>query len=134
MEIKAVIDPTTDEAFIATNSYTEEQRTMTGKEIGDQLGFYSSLFTPDQLSELAKGNDVEQEVPSGMFADMYTKAEELEGVSIPASTLFVDDDGVKEKCSGLGVKVVCFGGGDCCLYVRMKKIIPPKPVFKVCCA
>jgi len=65
---------------------------MTGSEIGDQLGFYSSLFTPDQLSELAKCNDVEQEVPSGMFAGMYIKVEELaEGRSKLASSCAHND-------------------------------------------
>jgi hypothetical protein len=44
--------------------------------------------------------------------------EELQGVPISASMLLVDDDGLNEKCSGLGIKVVFWEEATvACMYM-----------------
>lgn len=108
---------------------------MTGKELGDELGAYSSMFTPEQLSALASGQEVEHDPGAGMFALAFEDAETLQGQPIDVRSLYPDEKRNRSdgKCDKKGVKVACLGDGSCCLYFKLKNIWPPKPVFSVCC-
>lgn len=103
---------------------------MTTRELGTGLGYYSSMFTPDELDQLAQGMDVESDMPAGHFMELFEEAENLKESSILAEDFRATTFEATGNCQGKGIKVVCIAGTECCLYVKFKKL---RPIFSVCC-
>ena len=103
---------------------------MTSKELGSGLGYYSSLFTPDQLDQLAQGHEIELDMSAGHFMELFESAEELNGSPIAASAFRSESFASADNCGGKGIKLVCVPGTECCLYVKFRGL---RPIFSVCC-